>query len=217
MHPDRSGAVHGNHAWRGWSLALALALTMAFALCGCAAPATALPEPPVPIVASAAPSEAAPAAVPARPAEPAAQAAVVDTVLGFADRVRGMPSAELAQEINRLGDGSDSAVRSMQLAIALAQSKVPANTVRAQALLQRVLGQNEPDARALHPLARLIAPQLAESRRADEQIERQAQQLRDAQRRIDVLNERLEAVRTIERSLPSVPASGASSPAPARP
>ena len=89
--------------------------------------------------------------------------------------------------------------------------------MRAQALLQRVLGQNEPDARALHPLARLIAPQLAETRRADEQLERQAQQLRDAQRRIDVLNERLEAVRTIERSLPSVPASGASSPAPARP
>ena len=164
-----------------------------------------------------APVEAEPVAIPAQPEEPAPHVSVLETVLAFADRVRGMQPAELTQEISRLGDGSDSAARLMQLVIALAQTKVASNTQRAQALLQRVLGSNEPDARALHPLARLMAPQLAEARRADEQIERQAQQLRDAQRRIDLLNERLEAVRAIERSLPSSPSSGASAPAPSRP
>lgn len=141
----------------------------------------------------------------------------VEMVLEYADRIRGLQPPELAQEVSRLGNGGESAARLMQLAIALGQSKLAANSQRAQALLQRVLGQNEHEARALHPLARLMALQLAEARRAEEQIERQTQQLRDAQRRVDQLNDRLEAVRAIERSLPPRPASAASAPAAARP
>ena len=134
-------------------------------------------------------------------------------VLAYADRIRGVPAAELAQEITRLADGGDSATRLVQLAMALGQSRTGGNGVRAQALLQRVLGQNDPEAQALHPLARLLAAQLTEARRLDEQAERQNQQLRDAQRRIDHLNERLEALRAIERSVPSRPAAPASAPA----
>lgn len=137
----------------------------------------------------------------------------VAVVLAYADRIRGVPAAELAQEITRLTDGGDSATRLMQLALALAQSRTGGNGVRAQALLQRVLGQNDPDALALHPLARLLSAQLADARRADELNERQGQQLRDAQRRIDHLNDRLEALRAIERSVPSRPAGPASAPA----
>ena len=140
-------------------------------------------------------------------------------VLAYADRIRGVPAAELAQEIVRLTDGADSATRLVQLAVALAQSRTGGNGVRAQALLQRVLGQSDAEAQALHPLARLLAAQLTEARRADEQAERQNQQLRDAQRRIDHLNDRLEALRAIERSVPSRPAGPASAPvsAPAGP
>lgn len=218
MHLDRFFAGRADRSRYGLSLALALLP----ALCGCAAPADPVRERSAATANSIARSEPAPVAAvvappPARVERPAAQTPAVEMVLGYAERVRGLSSAELAQEISRLGDGGDSAVRLMQLAIALAQTRVAASSLRAQALLQRVLGQNEPEARALHPLARLIAPQLAEARRAEEQIERQAQQLRDAQRRIEQLTERLEAVRTIERSLPSVPASGASSPAAPRP
>jgi DNA repair exonuclease SbcCD ATPase subunit len=101
----------------------------------------------------------------------------------------------------------------MQLVLALAQSKSAANTARAQALVQQVQGRTDEESRVLYPLARLVAAQLAEARRGEEQMERQAQQLRDAQRRIEQLNTRLEAVRAIERSLPSLPASGASAPA----
>lgn len=216
MHPDRFRPGRAELAWHGWRIAAVLAV--ALWLGGCAAPALSVDQPPsADADSNLPPVETAVVAIPAQPAQAAAQPSALETVLEYADRLRGMPAAELTQEINRLGDGGESAVRLMQLAIALAQTRAAANTVRAQALLQRVLGRDEPEARALHPLARLIAPQLAEARRADEQIERQAQQLRDAQRRIDVLNERLEAVRAIERSLPSPPASGASAPAPARP
>ncbi len=187
---------------------LSLLLALAGALHGCAAPAQpAAPPPPMP--ASVAPAAPAPAPPPAAEADAnrVQQAAhPLAGLLAYADRIRGLPAPELAQEIGRLGDGADSAVRLMQLAMALGQSRVPANSVRAQALLQRVLGLNVEEARALHPLARLLSGQLAEARRADEQLERQAQQLRDAQRRIEQLNDRLEAVRAIERSLPSRPA-----------
>jgi hypothetical protein len=65
-----------------------------------------------------------------------------------------------------------------------------------------VIADPSPDAQALQPFARLLLAQIADQRRADEQAERQAQQLREAQRRIEQLNDRLEAVRAIERSLP---------------
>ena len=40
-----------------------------------------------------------------------------------------------------------------------------------------------------------------EQRKLEEALDRQAQQLREQQRRIEQLNERLEAMRAIERSL----------------
>ncbi|GAC1543257.1 MAG: hypothetical protein NVS2B4_21740 [Ramlibacter sp.] len=46
--------------------------------------------------------------------------------------------------------------------------------------------------------------QLAEQKRLEDQAERQAQQLRDTQRRVDQLAERLEALRAIERARPRV-------------
>ena len=83
----------------------------------------------------------------------------------------------------------------MQLAIALGFARTPANVARAQALLQRVLAQNQPQAQALHPLARMLLAQQAETRRLEDQLERQNQQTREANRRIEQLNDRLEALR----------------------
>jgi hypothetical protein len=221
MHPDPSGAMH---ATAGWRVAVCLALAAALTACGAppesrreapaSAPASVAPPPPV---AAATPSTPLDVATPPASARVEAPGHPVEMVLAYADLLRRLPPAELPQEIDRLAVGDESPVRVMQLAMALAQSRVAANTVRAQALLQRVLGQDEAQARSLHPMARLLLAQLAETRRAEEQIERQAQQLRDAQRRITQLNERLEAVRTIERSLPPPPAAGASAPAGARP
>jgi hypothetical protein len=184
-------------------LAVAIAL---LALAGCAAPLPAAPPPAVApeIVPAAIP---APLPVPAGPPAAAASESTVpapaETVIAYAERLRGLGASELAQEIQRLGDSSYAPARALQLALALGQARGAANFARAQALLQRVLAQ--PDAGRLHPLARLVSAQLADLRRADEQLERQGQQLREAQRRLDELSDRLEAVRAIERSVPTVP------------
>lgn len=183
---------------------IAPACGFAVLLVACAAPVAPPPaEPMRTLVLPAAPAPAAPPPASPVAAAPAPQGAhPLEAALGYAERVRSLPPAELAQEVQRLGDTGYAPLRALQLAVALGQSRTPPNVTRAQALLQRVLADPDGDAQALKPFARLLAVQLAEQRRADEQAERQAQQLRDAQRRIEQLNDRLEAVRAIERSLP---------------
>lgn len=138
-------------------------------------------------------------------------------VLVYAERLRRLPAAELAQELARLAEIPDAARQhgdELQLALALAQTRAPNDLIRAQALAARVLSNTREDARSLHPLAGLLAARLAEQRRVEDQLAQQTQQVREQQRRIDLLNERLEAVRAIERSLPSRPVP-APAPAPA--
>jgi DNA repair ATPase RecN len=89
----------------------------------------------------------------------------------------------------------------MQVALVLMQMQQPVETARALGLLQRLQALATSEAEALRPLARLLAGMLSSQRRLEEQLERHAAQLRDAQRRIDRLDERLEAMRAIERSL----------------
>ena len=132
-------------------------------------------------------------------------------MLAYAERVRVMPPAELTQEATRLGDATSPEAQ-VQLSLVLSQLRQMPDLIRAQELLARVLGNA--DAQALHPLARLLASRYAEQRRLEEQLDKQNQQLRDVQRRLDQTNERLEALKAIERSLTSrPPAAPASAPA----
>lgn len=184
------------------------ACLLAAALAGCSAPPTrSAPEPA--LVASPAPAPALPPAGSAPLATPAPAGATAPApllaALGYAERVRSLPAPELTQEIQRLGERSYAPLEATQLALALGQSRTAANQSRAQSLLQRVIADPAAEPQGLQPFARLLSAQIAEQRRADEQAERQAQQLREAQRRIDQLNDRLEAVRAIERSLPGPP------------
>ncbi|WP_186511169.1 hypothetical protein [Caenimonas sedimenti] len=186
------------------------------ALAGCTTPpaSTAVVPPPPAAATAPAPVPPAPRPEPAQAAAPPAHP--LEPVLAYADRVRSLPPADLAAEVQRLGDSAYSPERALQFAVALTQSRNSAQTARAQALLQRVLAQADAEARPFQPFARLLAAQLAEQRRVEEQAERQAQQLRDAQRRIDQLNDRLEAVRAIERSVPAAPRRDNDVPPPAR-
>jgi hypothetical protein len=132
-------------------------------------------------------------------------------MLAYAERVRLMQAAELTQEAGRLGDAASPEAQ-VQLSLVLSQLRQLPELIRAQELLARVLGNA--DAQALHPLARLLASRYSEQRRLEEQLEKQNQQLRDVQRRLDQTNDRLEALKAIERSLTSrPPAAPASAPA----
>lgn len=137
---------------------------------------------------------------------------VLAPVLLYADQVRALQGAELTQEIARFADLS-APEDQLRLALALVQTRQLYDLVRAQDLLQRVLAGNGSRAQQLHPLARLLAARFAEQRRVEDQLDRQGQQLRDAQRRLEQTNDKLEALKEIERSLSRAGAPAAHAPA----
>jgi len=182
--------------------AAASAAALALALAACTTPAPAPPPPPPRISAPPPPPPVIP--VEAEPQAPATQLmpplpGPLGAMLAYADRVRGLPGNELAAEIARLGEPSDPAAQ-MQLGLLLAQTRNPPDLARAAGLMQRVAGNTSADALTLAPLARLLAARYLEQRRVEDDRDRQVQQLKDAQRRIDQLNDRIEALRAIERS-----------------
>ena len=144
----------------------------------------------------------------------------VVALLAYADRVRGMAPTELTRELTRLGDAR-SPGEQLQLALVLAQLRQTPELIRAQELLTRLLANASPEALALHPLARLLTNRLSEQRRVEDLLDKQTQQTRDTQRRLEQTTERLEALKAIERSLggpsgrsPVVTSPGRSRPTP---
>ncbi|MDQ0084147.1 MULTISPECIES: hypothetical protein [Variovorax] len=189
------------------SFAGAMTVPFVLLLAACATqpkpPAEADALPPPPVVPRVMPVEAEPKAPATQPASSlftlmtqGPQAAM----LSYADRVRPLNGADLNTEIARIGDPGDAPTAQMQLALLLSQTRVPADLARALGLLQRVIANPAPEAQALHPLARALAARYVEQRRVEDDRDRQVQQLRDSQRRIDQLNDRIEALRAIERS-----------------
>lgn len=139
---------------------------------------------------------------------------VVTALLTYSERLRLLNPTDLAAEIAVQGDPGNTPLRQMQLALALMHMPQAADTARALGLLQRVVGSASPEATPLKPLARLLAHQLMEQRRLEDSLERQSLQLREHQRRIDQLSERLEAMRAIERSLTTRPPAATRTPPP---
>ncbi|QRR33338.1 hypothetical protein JNX00_17060 [Hydrogenophaga sp. YM1] len=168
------------------------------------------PPAAAPVAAAAAPAPLAPSLVQPAPAS-ATEGEAAARLLRYADRVRGLSPAELSLEIAAIGDPGGAPERQLQLALALMHLNQPVETARALGLAQRVANSAAPDSAPLKPLARLLAQRLLEHRKIEETLDKQNAQLREQQRRIDQLNERLEAMRAIERSINNRP------PAPAAP
>jgi len=203
---------------RGLPLALALMAVLALAACSNNGPANergadTAAVPAARATASAAEAARGSASQPAPLPESVVFASGMTLrMLAYAERVRLMQPPELTQETGRLGDAASPEAQ-LQLSLVLAQLRQLPELIRAQELLARVLGNA--DAQPLHPLARLLASRYAEQRRLEEQLDKQGQQLRDAQRKLDQTNDRLEALKAIERSLTSrQPAATASAPTP---
>lgn len=166
-----------------------------------AAPAPPPPPPPVVIVESVAP-----------PLPPPPEDLAARRVLAWHERLRTLPAAELAREQARLQNPAGP-VEVLELALLLGQVRAPGDLQRALALLDPLVRDN---GSPLTPLARLLQARLAEQRRLEDLAERQAQQIREQQRRIEQLGQQIEQLRAIERSLASrPPPPAASAPAPA--
>ncbi|MDN6882524.1 hypothetical protein QMO14_02800 [Variovorax sp. CAN2819] len=189
------------------SFAGAMTVPFVLLLAACASqpkpPAEADALPPPPVVPRVMPVEAEPKAPATQPASSLFTTMLqgpVASMLSYADKVRPLNGADLNAEIARVGDPGDSPTAQMQLALLLSQTRVPADLARALGLLQRVIANPAPEAQALQPLARALAARYVEQRRVEDDRDKQVQQLRDSQRRIDQLNDRIEALRAIERS-----------------
>lgn len=209
----------------------AAALALAALLAGCATGTGPHAPPPAPAVVVPPPPPAQqPAADDKEPEDaaqhpPASDAAAtprppqIKLLLVYSDQVAALQPPALAAEIARLTPRQDEATQQqLELALALGQTRLPADTARALGLVQRALAQKD-NPPLVQSFARLLENRYLQQRRLEDQVDRQNQQLRDAQRRNDQLNERLEAMRAIERSLnarPGGPTNGkpAAPPAP---
>jgi hypothetical protein len=118
-----------------------------------------------------------------------------------------MSPGDLASEVARLGAAlspTDSAAPPdvvLDLSLALAQQHNPGDLARAAGLLEPLTLGPRPDLLPWQTLAQLLAGRIAEQRRLDDLVERQATQLRDTQHTIQQLTEKLEALKAIERSM----------------
>lgn len=177
------------------TLATALGVVLLF---GCAQPVV-IPVPePLP-----APPPAPPVVVVAPvPAPPAPEDLAVRRLLAWHERLRTLTPTELAREQARLQNATGPA-EALELALLLGQARAPGDLSRALALVEPVARDN---GSALAPLGRLLLARLAEQRRLEELAERQGQQIRDQQRRIEQLGQQIEQLRAIERSLGARPA-----------
>lgn len=116
-------------------------------------------------------------------------------------QIRLLNGPQLTAEIERFDSPPSTGDDRLRLALALVQTLQLAETQRALGLVQDVLEAPDERSETVKPLAHLLGHLLREQRRLDLQNDRLSQQLRDHQRRVEQLNDRIEAMRAIERSL----------------
>ena len=197
--------VTSHSARIGAALAVAFA---ALSLAGCVTPKPP-PPPPPPVVVAPPPVKCDP------PRE--AQDYAARHLLGTQDRYAALNTADLTAEASHPLEGA-SVEQQMDQALAMSMTHNPGDLARAQGVVDQVLHNNTPQADPWRSLARLLAYRLGEQKRAEDAVERGAQQLRDAQRdnqrKLDDANAKLEALKAIERSLNTRQSPAASSPKP---
>lgn len=135
--------------------------------------------------------------------EAAEQAAHVANrhVLTYFERLRAMSQQELSLELQRLNSAPGGPATTLETALALGQNRAAGDLQRSLASLDSLMRINTPEVMAWRPIARLLFTRFSEQRKMEEQLERQNGQLKENQRKIEQLSEKLEALKAIERSL----------------
>ncbi|NMG76528.1 permease [Aromatoleum diolicum] len=143
-------------------------------------------------------------------------AQTVRAALAYHLSIRGMSASELARERPTQTVGSVSPLGQIKQAMLLSHPQGSNSLPRALSLLDAINNSDKPEAVTLHPLARLLADQLQERQRLEntadrltQQLERTGQQLKDSQKQGEQLQEKLNALAEIERTLPIRPAAPA--------
>lgn len=169
-----------------------------------------------------APAASAPAIVVTAPPEPVVPDpadVAARRFLAYHEQLRQMSATDLANEITRLnGVVSSTATAApadavLELALALAQQHNGGDLARAIALLEPITKSSAPELQPYQGLARLLLGRVVEQRRLEDQLAREVTQRREQQRNLQQLNEKLEALKAIERSMTTRPPGAAGAPA----
>jgi hypothetical protein len=129
-------------------------------------------------------------------------------LLGYYLQLHGMSPHELVRERGMLAAQSQTPESQIRMAMLLGQTRGPTDLARALKLLDGALKSADPAAVGLRPLARVLTNHYQERQRLEMQNEKLAQQSKDAQRRSSELQEKLDAMADIERSIPVRPTTG---------
>ncbi len=129
-------------------------------------------------------------------------------LLGYYHLLQSMTSGELTRERQTLTRLPSSPSVQVRQAMLFGMPRTTTDLARAQAILETVLRSHVPEAASLHPLAKLLATQYQERLRVENQNERLGQQLKESQRKRDELQEKIDALTDIERSIPIRPNAG---------
>jgi len=124
-----------------------------------------------------------------------------------------LSAAELSRERMVLAALPQNPNTHLRTAMLFGHPRGPLDLGKATQQLELVLKSNDPAAVSLQPLARLLADNYAERQKAEGQLDRQGQQLKDSQQQLKdsqrkalELQEKLDGLADIERTLPIRPA-----------
>lgn len=126
-------------------------------------------------------------------------------LLGYYHLLQRMTPGELTRERQTLARLPSSPSVQVRQAMLFGMPRATTDLARAQAILDTVLRSHAPEAASLHPLAKLLATQYQERLRIEAQSDRLGQQLKESQRKRDELQEKIDALTDIERSIPIRP------------
>ena len=112
-----------------------------------------------------------------------------------------MTAAELGRERMVLNAVPQTPYTQVRMAMLLGHPRVQQDLGKALALLDSVLKSSDPAAVQFHPLARLLSDNYVERARLESQLDKQGQQMKDSQRKATELQEKLDSLADIERTL----------------
>ncbi len=130
-----------------------------------------------------------------------------EAALSYNQGLSRMTAAELGRERMVLVAVPQTPYTQLRMAMLLGHPRVQQDLGKATSLLDGILKSTDPAALALHPLARLLADNYAERVKLDGQLEKQGGQLKESQRKAAELQEKLDGLADIERTLTPRPGS----------
>jgi hypothetical protein len=127
------------------------------------------------------------------------------SALAYYQTLQRMTPVQIARERQVLAALPPTPNTQVRIAMVLGHPRGQPDLARALTLLEAVLKSTDPGAVSLHPLARLLADNYGERQKLEGQLEKQGQQLKESQRKTIELQEKIDGLADIERTLPQRP------------